>query len=42
MGKASSQRYDRDSNPRGTSNGGWIVGSIIVVLVIIGLFYWGG
>src|SRR4029078_10313751 len=34
--------YERNPNPRGTGNGGWIVGAIIVVLVIIGLFYWGG
>ena len=24
------------------SNAGWIAGAIIVVLVVIGLFYWGG
>jgi cytoskeletal protein RodZ len=34
----------RDPMPprRGDSNAGWIAGVIIVVLVIIGLFYWGG
>jgi len=27
---------------RDAGNSGWIVGAIIVVLLIVGLFYWGG
>lgn len=32
----------RNPRPPRDSNAGWIAGAIIVVLVIIGLFYWGG
>ena len=32
----------RNPRPPRDSNVGWIAGAIIVVLVIIGLFYWGG